>query len=280
MSNQDKKHLSLFSGIGGFDLAAQWAGWENIAQVEIDPFCQKVLQKNFPNAKRYGNIKEFDGSEYRGIVDIISGGFPCQPFSNAGERKGTNDERHLWPEMLRVIREIQPEWVVGENVRGIVSWSDGLVFEQVCVDLEGQGYDIQPYILPASAVNAPHERYRVWFVAHSNRSIERGVRRKSGKVASQKPVNSNGGQDATNSKCFRQQGSGRAVNAMCSTQDRKGQTDRIEHEFRWTTEPTIRGGNNGLSDRVDRIKGLGNAIVPQVAYRIFDTINQYDEQNR
>ena len=158
-------HGSLFSGIGGFDLAAQWAGWRNVFQCEIDPWCQKVLAKNFPTTKRYGDIKQFNASEWRGRVDIISGGFPCQPYSTAGKRLGKQDERHLWPEMLRIIREASPTWVVGENVRGLVSWNAGLVFKEVQTDLEAQGYEVQPFLLPAAGVDAPHERYRIWFVA-------------------------------------------------------------------------------------------------------------------
>lgn len=155
-------HASLFSGIGGFDLAAEWLGWENIFQVEIDPFCQKVLAKNFPNAKRYADIKQFRGTPYIGTVDVISGGFPCQPYSVAGQRRGSDDDRALWPEMLRVIREIQPTWVVGENVPGIIS----MEFESVCTDLESAGYAVQPFIVPACAVNALHRRDRVWIIAH------------------------------------------------------------------------------------------------------------------
>lgn len=161
------RHASLFSGIGGFDLATSWMGWENVFQVEIDEFCQKVLQKNFPNVKRYGDIKQFDGAKYRGAIDVLSGGFPCQPYSSAGKRKGKDDERHLWPEMLRVIREISPRWVVGENVRGLTNWNGGLVFDEVQADLEAAGYEVLPFILPAAGVNAPHRRDRIWFVAHA-----------------------------------------------------------------------------------------------------------------
>ena len=159
-------HGSLFSGIGGFDLAAEWAGWENVFHCEIDPFCQKVLKYHFPNSILHGNIKETDFTKHRGTIDILTGGFPCQPFSLAGKRKGTNDDRHLWPEMLRAIREIQPRWIVGENVFGIVNWDGGLVFEQVQTDLETEGYEVQAFILPACSVNAPHRRDRVWFVAY------------------------------------------------------------------------------------------------------------------
>lgn len=161
-------HASLFSGIGGFDLAAQWAGWTNVFNCEIDTFCQHILKYYFPNAQQYSDIKATDFSVWRDRIDVLSGGFPCQPFSQAGKRKGTDDDRYLWPEMLRAIREINPRWIVGENVLGIVNWNRGMVFEQVCSDLETEGYKVQPFVLPACGVNAPHRRDRVWFVAYAD----------------------------------------------------------------------------------------------------------------
>ncbi len=160
-------HASLFSGIGGFDLAAEWVGWTNTFNCEIDPFCQNILKCHFPNAIQYGDIKTTDFTLWRGRIDVLTGGFPCQPFSLAGKRKGTQDDRYLWPEMLRVIRTVRPRWVVGENVLGIVNWSKGMVFEQVCADLEAEGYEVQPFVIPACGVGAPHQRYRTWFVAHA-----------------------------------------------------------------------------------------------------------------
>lgn len=170
-------HASLFSGIGGFDYAAELAGWTNSFNCEIDPFCQTVLKYHFPDAKQYTDIRGTDFSVWRGRIDVLTGGFPCQPFSAAGKRKGTDDERHLWPEMLRAIRQIRPRWVVGENVFGITNWNAGLVFEQVCADLEAAGYKVQPYILPACGVDAPHQRYRVWFVAYRSDAGTKDLRR-------------------------------------------------------------------------------------------------------
>jgi len=168
-------HGSLFSGIGGFDLAAEWMGWNNIFNCEWEEFPRKVLKHHFPNAEQHEDIREFDATAYAGRIDILSGGFPCQPYSVAGLRKGKEDERHLWPEMLRIIRECKPRWVVGENVRGLVNWSEGLVFEEVCVDLETCGYSVQPFILPAAGVgNCPHRRDRVWFVAKNTNCYGRG----------------------------------------------------------------------------------------------------------
>jgi DNA (cytosine-5)-methyltransferase 1 len=173
-------HASLFSGIGGPDLAAEWMGWENIFHCEINPFGQKVLNYYWPNSISYDNIITTDFSIHRGQIDVLTGGFPCQPYSLAGLRKGKEDERHLWPEMLRAIREVRPRWVVGENVLGLVGWNDGMVFEEVQADLEAEGYEVQPYVLPAASVGAPHRRDRVWFVAYcSGHGCERAHQLKS-----------------------------------------------------------------------------------------------------
>jgi DNA (cytosine-5)-methyltransferase 1 len=162
------KHGSLFSGIGGFDLAAEWMGWENVFHCEIAEFPRKILNHYWPNADCHEDIKKTDFTKYRGTVDIISGGFPCQPYSAAGKRLGKEDDRHLWPEMLRVIREVKPQWVVGENVRGLLNWNGGMVFHEVCSDLENIGYEVQAFIIPASGINAPHQRERLWIVAHAD----------------------------------------------------------------------------------------------------------------
>ena len=172
------KHGSLFSGIGGFDLAAAWMGWENVFHCEIDPFCRRVLGYHFPESTCYEDIRTANFTGYRGRIDIITGGFPCQPFSVAGKRRGNEDERYMWPHMLRAVREIRPVWVVAENVRGLVSWNGGLVFEEVCTDLEAEGYEVLPFIIPAAAVDAPHRRERVWIIAyakcHDGRSPQPG----------------------------------------------------------------------------------------------------------
>lgn len=164
---QPKKAISLFAGIEGFGLAIHKMGWEVVASVEWEQFPQLVIKKNFPKTDLHGDIKQFDGRKFRGTIDIVCGGFPCQPYSLAGKRQGKNDNRHLWPEMLRVIREVQPAWVIGENVPGLVNWSKGVVFEEVQSDLEAEGYEVQSFILPAAGVGAPHRRDRVWIVAYS-----------------------------------------------------------------------------------------------------------------
>lgn len=173
--HSNMKHISLFSGIGGFDLAAEWMGWENVAHCEWNEFCQKILKYYWPNAISYEDITKTDFTVHRGTIDILTGGFPCQPYSVAGKRKGKDDERHLWPEMLRAIREIQPRWVVGENVRGLINWNGGLVFEEVQADLEAEGYKILPILFPAAGVGAPHRRDRIWFIAYSSKCNGRGL---------------------------------------------------------------------------------------------------------
>jgi len=172
-------HFSLFSGIGGFDLASEWMGWKNYLSCEINEFGNKILEYYWADAYHHRDIHTLTyetidielsrrfGSDWRNDDIILTGGFPCQPYSTAGKRLGKEDERHLFPEMLRVIREVQPKWIVGENVLGIVNWSGGLVFEEVQADLEAQGYEVQSYVLPAVSVNAPHRRDRVWFVAYA-----------------------------------------------------------------------------------------------------------------
>jgi DNA (cytosine-5)-methyltransferase 1 len=161
-------HGSLFSGIGGFDLAAEWMGWENKFHCEWNEFGQKVLHYYWPNAELFTDITKSDFTKYANKIDVLTGGFPCQPYSQAGKRLGKEDDRHLWPEMLRAIREVKPSWVVGENVRGLISWNGGMVFDEVQADLEAEGYEVQPFLLPACGVNAPHRRDRIWFVAYSN----------------------------------------------------------------------------------------------------------------
>lgn len=186
-------HASLFSGIGAPELAAHWMGWQNLFHCEINSFCKTVLSFWFPHSKAYEDIKKTDFTPWRGRIDVLTGGFPCQPFSAAGRRRGTDDDRYLWPEMLRAIREIQPSFVVGENVAGILSMvqpcsetgmegaaaTDGesdeayevrqrFVVETVCQDLEREGYSVQPIVVPSCAVGAPHRRDRVWFLAKRN----------------------------------------------------------------------------------------------------------------
>jgi DNA (cytosine-5)-methyltransferase 1 len=172
-------HGSLFSGIGGFDLAAEWAGWENTFHCEWNTFGQKVLKHHFPNSISYHDITKTDFTIHRGKIDILTGGFPCQPYSQAGKRLGKEDDRHLWPHMLRAIYEIQPRYVVGENVHGLINWNGGMVFDEVQADLEAAGYSVIPVVLPACAVNAPHRRDRIWFVAQNSNNVTPNANAKS-----------------------------------------------------------------------------------------------------
>ena len=264
-------HLSLFNGIGGFQLAAHWAGWNNVAHVEIDNYCNKVVAQHFPESKCYLDIKEFNGTEYNGTIDIISGGFPCQPYSAAGKRKGKEDDRHLWPEMLRIISEVQPRWVVGENVRGLTNWNGGLVFDEVQADLEAEGFEVWPYVLPACAVNAPHRRDRIWFVAYA-RLFGQEKRQEQPMGIEQLRKKST----ITNTKRKRQSGQGRPERQISSKENENRKASWSYTDGRWPTQSPVCGRNDGIPNRVDRLKALGNAIVPQVAFEIFKAINLYE----
>ncbi len=166
------KLLDLFSGIGGFSLGLESTGqFETIAFVEKDEFCQKVLKKNFNNIPIESEVRNVKGDRY--TADIITGGFPCQPFSVAGKRKGTDDDRYLWDETIRIIRECKPRWFIGENVEGIINIQEGVVLRQVCDDLEKEGFEVQCVVIPASGIGAWHQRKRVWIIAHSNSNRDR-----------------------------------------------------------------------------------------------------------
>ncbi len=164
--NNKLKVLDLFSGIGGFSLGLHSTGiFDTVKFVEFDKFCQKVLQKNFKDVPIEGDIRDVKGEEFE--ADVITGGFPCQPFSVAGKQKGTNDNRYLWPEMFRLIKEIKPEFVIGENVQGLINLQDGMVLRQVQDQLEGEGFEVQCFLIPASGIGAWHQRNRVWIIGHS-----------------------------------------------------------------------------------------------------------------
>lgn len=235
-------HGALFNGIGGFQLAASWLGWENVFSVEIDKWCNKVTKQHFPNCEQHEDIYKFDGTKYAGRIDVISGGFPCQPFSVAGKRRGKEDDRYIWPEMLRVISEIRPAWVLGENVGGIV----GVVLDEVLSDLENIGYEAQPILIPACAIGAPHIRERVWVVAHSMCGRLQTVARNN---FQNPPIRAKASND---------------FNTF----------DAIPRYVRKYDNTKLRT-DDGLPrplDRAKRLKAIGNAIVPQVAYEIFKAI--------
>ena len=177
-------HLDLFSGIGGFALALEKVGFKTVGFCEVDPYCRLLLQKHWKGVTIHHDIKRLEAKDIKEPIDILTGGFPCQPYSVAGKQKGTDDNRYLWPDMFRVIKEIKPTFVVAENVRGIVNIQDGMVFETVCSDLESEGFEIQPFIIPAAGVGAPHKRERVWIVGYSkhNGSLTSKIRRGNQKV--------------------------------------------------------------------------------------------------
>jgi DNA (cytosine-5)-methyltransferase 1 len=349
------RHLDLFAGIGGFSLAARWMGWETVAHVEWDSYCQKILAKNFPDALRFGDIVEFnkmlqDGrittdTESRksgeqktgdgwqnisrrsekthgqlsiGRIDILTGGFPCQPFSHAGKRKGVADERYLWPEMLRTIRILKPSFVVGENVAGLVSMENGKTLDSILADLENEGYQVESFIIPACAVGAWHRRDRIWIVGRrifsnsvngTNRTIRGESREKKGVSCECRQTRLSRKSCRTGGEIFpdcnnhglqgreetRDAGGGRAKRNEQSERYRqcpKWENGQLESRLGgmayglpywvdgyWDREPEgIPRVATGVKNRVDRLKGLGNAIVPQVAFQLFKAIEQFNNQ--
>jgi DNA (cytosine-5)-methyltransferase 1 len=308
-------HGSLFSGMGGFDLAAEWIGWENAFHCEWNPFGRKILNYYWRNAKSYEDITKTDFTIWRGRIDVLTGGFPCQPYSTAGKRKGKEDERHLWPEMLRAIREIKPPWVVGENVRGLISWDGGLVFDEVQADLEIEGYEVLPVLLPACGVNAPHRRDRIWFVAYS---ASNGYEHEFGENRCKEGKNENKEQwKEWNNKKWervweifkRNDASWNASNSNSAVRKRwegRQQTEERKKSFnkqfrgcnklyrgnfeKFPSQPPVCNGDDGLSAKLDgitfpkwrseSIKAGGNAIVPQVAFELFKVIDLMTKQQQ
>ena len=285
--------LDLFSGIGGFSLGLKRAGMETIGFCEIDPFCRKVLAKHWPNVPIHTDIRGLDGKDYKGRAEIICGGFPCQPFSQAGKRRGTEDDRHLWPEMLRVISEVRPTWVIGENVIGFVK----MELDSVLSDLEREGYQTRTFIIPACGIDAPHKRDRVWIIAHANsegesdgpvnegprpRQLELMADPNSGfSSVTQQAVQAGRTTTISSSKDVAHSESER-VQRLWSSGEQKPHTyggqklslcgsERPEPAY-WKAEPGMGRVVDGIPDRVDRIKGLGNAVVPMVVEVIGNAI--------
>ena len=323
------RHASLFSGIGGPEVAAAMLGWENVFHCEINEFGRKVLEYWFPNSESYEDITKTDFRKFRGTIDVLTGGFPCQPFSYAGKRGGQQDQRYLWPEMLRVINEVRPTWVVGENVAGIGTMveqcritdmgseatlfekSGGLhrytaeytfTIERICKDLESEGYSVQPMLIPACAVGAPHRRDRIFFIAHytdCDRGGEIHKHIQSEFSDGSKPVGNGGIRNASDTSCKGLEGqnksrSGEGRERMYIWRNLAGccAADDLRPERRWQTFPTVSAvhrGNDGIPFDVDSltisfskwrtetIKAYGNAIVPQVMYRIFEAIEAIEK---
>ena len=269
-----KTVIDLFSGIGGFALGLESTGYfKTIQFVENEKWCQKILNKNFPEVPIHEDIKTYKGYD----ADVVVGGFPCQPFSIAGKGKVTQDDRHLWPHMFRVIKETKPTWVIGENVRNIVSISEGMVLEQVYLDLESEGYEVQSFIIPASAVNAPHQRYRTWIVAYSRRTLQSRAefRKENENEIAKRYANQFERSSKTSEFDVADTDSkGLQRTEQHETYKRKTQTQFTtakcfeERGYYWEFEPNVGRVAYGVPNRVDRLKGLGNAIVPQIAYQI------------
>lgn len=303
-------HLSLFSGIGGLDLAAEWAGFVTVGQCEWADYPTKVLEKHWPDVPRWRDIRTLTGDSFyekTGLrtVDVISGGFPCQPFSYAGKRKGQGDDRYLWPEMLRVIREIGPAWVLGENVFGIVN----LALDTVLSDLESIGYSTQAFIIPACGVDAPHRRDRVAIVAHADREragqrgIEDDAETAGGKGDADKrrisaddfrPYGENqpgmgGMADGLHAGVYKTSADPESVRQpvrgdekICGGGVLLRQPERTPGDYTgresWESEPRIPRVVDGIPYRMDRCKCLGNAVVPQQFYPFFKAIYMIEEE--
>ncbi len=262
------KFGSLFSGIGGMDLGLERAGMQCAWQVEIDDYCTKILNKHWPDVPKFGEVRDV-GKGNLETVDLIAGGFPCQPHSVAGKQRGAADDRNLWPEYLRIIKELQPRYVLGENVPGIIT----TYIDTVLSDLEGQGYTCSTFNIPAIAFDAPHRRERIFIVAWDTTGDRGGTKREI-----------QGGEDAnTRGICedvADPGGHGLALNRESkSHQAERGNGRGISTDDRgklWTVEPSVGRVAHGIPSRVHRLKGLGNAVVPQVAEWIGKRIMEFD----
>ena len=274
------KVLDLFSGIGGFSLGLEWAGMETVAFCEYDEKARQVLTKHWPDVPKYTDVRTLTAEKLKndGITDIelICGGYPCQPFSTAGKRAGAEDDRHLWPEFFRLIKEVRPAWVLCENVAGHISMG----LDSVLADLESEGYQQQVFLIPACAVGAGHRRDRVWILAHADQSHGKG-RRLSGGICEEQPnfncegSSGNSGETLADSMRRRQQRQRKSFEPKHTEKAKDRET--IESQYgskpgKWLPEPDVGRVANGIPGRVDRLKQLGNAVVPQVVKVIGDSI--------
>lgn len=240
MTRDKLKVLDLFSGIGGFSLGLErTGGFETVGFCEIDSYCQKVLKKHWPDVAIHDDINTLNVEDiYNGKIDVITGGYPCQPFSVAGNRKGHKDDRHLWPRMFEIIKQARPTWIICENVNGHITMG----LDEVLHDLESEGYASKPFVIPACAIDAPHRRDRVWIVANTNRERLEGS-------------------EEARDSCAEGKKADKQLAGFCESEWRS-----------WPTEPRICRVANGVSDRMDRIRGLGNAVVPGVVSKIGQAI--------
>ena len=318
------KHLDLFSGIGGFSLGLEaTGGFETVAFCDIDKYSKKVLKKQWPNVKQYEDIKELNYGRLKtdgiGPIDIITGGYPCQPFSIAGRKKGEEDPRHLWPEYFRLIKELRPSWVIGENVSGHIK----LGLDTVLENLESEGYSARTFSISASSVGAKHQRERIWIVANArqhggrieptgnsegtgrgslettkrsadtdtiSRSSERGkIMANSVEFGLEKHGHSETKESIERGKTMadtnvegRQGRIHRGQNKEWESQQRyfgrNSATHGQQEQNWWDTEPELGRVAHGIPNRVDRLKQLGNSIVPQVAAQLFRAIKEIENE--
>jgi len=287
------KVLDLFSGIGGFSIGLEKAGFETVAFCEIEEYPRDILKRHWPNVPIYGDIKQLTGEQLRadGIVpDLICGGYPCQPFSTAGQRRGAEDDRHLWPEVHRLITEIRPSWCIFENVAGHIK----LGLDEVLSDLEGEGYTARTYNIPACAVDAPHQRQRVWIVAHTRHrargdsirgSVERngkwehkkGKRSQSAAKIARPSEASRNVADITSTHLDRGRVSIRIHEKDQVTDSNSDRSGRVGTQF-WEAEPSVGRVVNGVPHQSHRLKALGNAVVPKIPEIIGRTILAFEAQ--
>ena len=286
------KVLDLFSGIGGFSLGLEWAGMSTVAMCEKDPYCRKILAKHWPHLTIHEDIRNLDGNQYADSIDVVCGGFPCQPFSVAGKQRGSDDDRHLWPEMLRVIQESRPRWVIGENVLGFTN----MALDDVQADLEREHYTVRKFVLPAVAVDAHHRRDRIFIIAYANSPAiwdisERQAQGRNHLQAGRQAFTPHHGasQSLAYSNDTRIQGSEKPrsheeigkesndhhVERCGSSSVRLSNTQR---QTCWLPEPNVGRVAHGVPNRVDRIKGLGNAVVPQLIQAIGELVLAADKE--
>ena len=245
-------HAEIFAGISGFGLAADAIGWKTLFQVDSMAFARSILRKNYKDIKKYGKVEYFQEKEieeYRGSVDVVSAGFPCQPFSNAGNQRGEQDPRFEWHHLLRILQGIKPRFFVGENVAGLVEMEGGRIFESICSDLENEGFEVQSFLIPAYAVGRNHIRRRIWIIAYPKCAGQKGwIKQNKQELLEGTP----------------------AWNKVCKAH---------EDQDKFISKPELLRGYDGFPARLDkdRIEVLGNSIVPYIAYELFAAIDTYDK---
>ena len=283
--------LDLFSGIGGFSLGLEAAGMTTVAFCERDPYGTKILNKHWPDVPVHSDVRQLDGTKFSGSIDVVCGGFPCQPFSVAGKQRGKEDDRHLWPEMLRVISESKPRWVIGENVSGFVR----MALDDVSLDLENEGYTVRTFVLPACAADARHRRDRVFIVGYANSKHgwrDTNGRRESGLEVGRNLLAQTRREQVPDSTDRPSKDVAYATDKglqgreiSCNTE---GEGTHANEQFtgfgyasgrqEWPSEPAVCRMAHGVPNRVDRIKALGNAVVPQLIQIIGELVLAADKE--